>query len=87
MKYLGVHVSYFTLRNNDWEFIVTKFLLRCDAWVGRTVSIANVALTSIVYYHMSMFLLNTTFIEKLEKFRRKFFWQGSSLRKRYHLVK
>ena len=86
-------MSYSTPRNNDWEFIVTKFLFRCDAWVGRTISMAgrtillNVALTIIVYYHMSMFLLNKTTTEKLDKIRRKIFWQGSSLRKIYHLVK
>ena len=80
-------MSYSTPRNNDWEFIVTKFLFRCDAWVGRTISMAgrtillNVALTIIVYYHMSMFLLNMTTIEKLDKIRRKFFWQGSTLGK------
>lgn len=34
-----------------------------------------------------MFLLTNTFIERLDKHRHRFFWQGGSGKKRYHLVK
>lgn len=36
---------------------------------------------------MSMFLLSKFFIERLDKYRRKFFWCGGKTNKRYHLVK
>jgi hypothetical protein len=36
---------------------------------------------------MSMFLLSKTVIKRMDKLRRKFFWQGGSLKKKYHLVK
>jgi hypothetical protein len=36
---------------------------------------------------MPMFLLPKTVIRRMDKLRRKFFWQGGSLKKKYHLVK
>jgi hypothetical protein len=36
---------------------------------------------------MSMFLLPKTIIKRMGKVRRKFFLQGGSLKKKYHLVK
>jgi hypothetical protein len=36
---------------------------------------------------MSMFLLPKTTIKNLDKQRRKFFWQGGSKKKKYHLIK
>jgi hypothetical protein len=36
---------------------------------------------------MSMFLLNKTFIEKLDKHRRSFFWAGKKKKRKYHMVK
>jgi hypothetical protein len=36
---------------------------------------------------MSMFLLPKTNVERMKKTRRKFFWQGGRLKKKYHLVR
>lgn len=36
---------------------------------------------------MSMWLMNKTFVEKLDKHRRRFFWQGCNKKRRYYLVK
>lgn len=36
---------------------------------------------------MSMFLIPKTNIERMEKIMKRFFWQGGSLKKKYHLVK
>lgn len=48
----------------------------------------EVELSQISYYHMSMSLLNKSFIERLDKLKRIFFfWQGCSVKRRYHLVK
>lgn len=38
MKYLGVPVSYSSLRNVDWEFVAIRYLKRCDAWIGSSAS-------------------------------------------------
>ena len=93
MKYLGVTVSYSSLRNYDWEYIAIRYLKCCDSWIGNSTSsggrltLLNSSLSSIAYYYMSMFLLSKTFIERLDKYRRKFFWCGGRGKKRYYLVK
>ena len=93
MKYLGVPMSYSTLRNLDWSFVDDKFLKCCESWIGNAASsggrliLLNASLTSIVFYYMSMFLLSKKVIGKLDKHRKRFFWQEHEDRKRYHLVK
>lgn len=86
-------VSYTNLRNSGWEFIVCKYLKRFEAWIGNAASMGgrhallDSVITQISLYHMSMWLMNKTFIEKLDKHRRRFFWQGCNKKKRYYLVK
>ena len=36
---------------------------------------------------MSMYLLPKTILKKIDVIRKRFFWQGGSLKKKYHLVK
>ena len=94
MKYLGVPVSYSTLRNLDWNFVDDKFLKCCETWIGNAASsgggrliLLNSSLSSIVYYYMAMFLLPKMAIYKLDRHRKKFLWQETNSRKRYHHVK
>lgn len=93
IKYLGMPVSFTTLRDSVWEFIVGKYLKNFSSWVGNAASIGgrHTLLTSVPsqlsLYHMSMWLMSKTFVEKLDKHRRKFFWQGCCKKKRYYLVK
>jgi hypothetical protein len=62
-------------------------------WQGNSLSIGSrstlikSSLSSSVIYHMSTFLLPKTTIERMEKIRRRFFWQGGKLKRKYHLVK
>lgn len=93
LKYLGMPVSYANLKTSDWEFIVDKYLKRFDAWIGNAASMGgrhtllDSVVTQLSLYHMSMWLMNKTFIEKLDKHRRRFFWQGCNKKRRYYLVK
>jgi hypothetical protein len=48
--------------------------------------LAYLILSSIIY-HMSMFLLSKMTIEMMEKIRRRFFWQGGKLKRKYHLMR
>ena len=79
IKYLGMPVSYSTLRDSDWEFIVAKYLKRFEAWIGNAASMGgrltllDSVVTQISLYHMSMWLMNKTFVERLDKYRRRFF--------------
>jgi hypothetical protein len=36
---------------------------------------------------MSMLLLHKTIIERMEKVKRRFFWQGGKLKRKYHFVR
>jgi hypothetical protein len=36
---------------------------------------------------MSIYLLPKTVLNKLDKIRRRFFWQGGGTKRKYHLVK
>jgi hypothetical protein len=64
-----------------------------DGWVGHSSSIGGrfsliqSSLSSTLIYHMSMYLLPLTNLEKMTKIIRKFFWGGNSEKRKYRLVK
>ena len=64
-----------------------------DGWKGGALSLGgrltllNSYLSSIPIYSMSMYLLPKTILKKIDVIRKRFFWQGGSLKKKYHLVK
>jgi hypothetical protein len=93
MKYLGVPVSFRGLKNSDLNFIDVKFTKKLDAWVGGSSSsggrltLVDSCLSNLPSYIMAMFLLNKTFIEKLDVHRRRFFWHGKKQKKGYYMVK
>lgn len=51
------------------------------------VTLLNACLSATPVYHLSMHRVPKTNLEKLDKIRRKFVWQGGSLKRKYHLVK
>jgi hypothetical protein len=70
-----------------------KIMKRLDGWQGSSLSIGgrtillNSCLSSTPTYAMSMYLLPSTVIEKIDKVRKRFFWQGGGTKRKYHLVK
>jgi len=60
---------------------------KLSAWKGSSLSMAeritliNSSLSSTFIYHMSIYLLPTTTTKTLDKQRRRFLWQGNSLKK------
>jgi hypothetical protein len=93
IKYLGVPVSPSRLHICDWLPLVEKSAKRLDVWQGGTMSIAgrstliNSSLNNTPIYHMSIYLLPKTIIEKLDKIRRRFFWLGGGTKKKCHLIR
>jgi hypothetical protein len=93
IKYLGVPISAKRLRVIGWVQLEEKLGKNLDTWQGNFLSfggrtvLINVNLPNTPIYHMSMFLLPKTMIKRMDKLRRKIFWQGESLKKKYHLVK
>jgi hypothetical protein len=93
LRYLGVPiVAPSRLHVVDWAKMEEKSAKKLDVWQGNSLSIAgrttliNSSLVNSTIYHMSMYLLPKTVIKRMDKSRRKFLWQGGSLKKKYHLV-
>jgi hypothetical protein len=93
LRYLGVPISARRLRVIDWAKLEEKSTKKLQIWqsgslyIGGRVILINTSLTNSSIYHMSLFLLPKTVVGKKNKGRRRFFWQGSKLKKAYHLVK
>jgi len=93
IKYLGVPVSGSRLHISDWRPLVEKIDKRLDGWKGGTLSLGgritllNACLSSMPLYSMSMYLLPKSVVRKIDVIRKRFFWQGSTLRRKYHLMK
>ena len=93
MKYLGVPVTYSALKNIELDSLDVKMVKKLDAWVayaassGARLTLLDSSLDGIPSYLMSMFLFNKTFIEKINKHRRRFFWRRRNKKRAYHMVK
>jgi hypothetical protein len=93
MKYLGVPVTFRNLRVSDLDPLDQKFIKKLDAWVGGAnssggrLTLVNACLSSLPSYFMSLFMLCKTFLEKMDKLRRRFFWHGKKLKRGYYMVK
>ena len=92
MKYLGVPVTYSSLKTVDWDFLDAKLIKRLAPWMGYAASsgaraiLVNTSLDGIPSYFMSMFLLNKTVIEKMNVHRRRFFWRKERKKRAYHMI-
>jgi hypothetical protein len=80
LKYLSVPITFQNLKNIDWDF-----WKKLDAWVcesatsGGRLLFLDSCLSGIPSFYMSMFLLNLTFIEKLNKHRSGFLGPRKSI--------
>jgi hypothetical protein len=79
IKYIGVSIADNRLHVIDQIKLEEKLEKKLDVWQGNSLSIGDrstlikSSLSSTVIYHMSMFLLPKTTIERIEKIRRSFF--------------
>ena len=87
IKYLGVPVFGSRLHVMDWVPLDEKLVKRSDGWKGSVLSIGGrtvlikSCLSSIPIYCMSMYLLPKTIIKRLDRTRKRFFWQGGGTKK------
>jgi hypothetical protein len=78
------------LRNYEWRRVIEKFEKN---WKGNPVSTGgclvflNVVLSNLPIYRMSFFDIPPGVLKKLDTIRSKFFWEGDSHKKKYHLAK
>jgi hypothetical protein len=88
INYIDVPVSPSRLKVADWLNLEEKHAKKLDVWQGNSISIGgkivliNSSLSNTTTYHMSMFLMPLTTIKRMDKVRRKFFWQGGQLKKK-----
>lgn len=93
MKCLGVPVSFSCLKACDLNFLEARMIKKLDAWIGNSASsgarltLVNSSLSVIPSYIMSMFLLNKTTLNKLDKPCCQFFWEGGGGKKKYHMIR
>jgi hypothetical protein len=93
LRYLGVPIAAERLHVADWVNMEEKLAKKLDVWQGGSLSIGgraifiNTNMSNSMIYQMSMYLIPKTNVERMDKMRRKFFWQGAALRKKYHLVR
>jgi hypothetical protein len=93
IKYLGVLVAGSRLHIKDWMLLVEKVLKRLAGWQRASLSsggkliLLDACLSNIPTYVMSMYLLPKTVIKKIDGTRKRFFWQGGGVKKKYHFVK
>jgi hypothetical protein len=79
IKYIGVSIADNRLHVIDQIKLEEKLEKKLDVWQGNSLSIGDRStliksiLSSTVIYHMSMFLLPKTTIERMEKIIRSFF--------------
>lgn len=54
---------------------------------GGRVTLINSVMNNIPTYHMSLFPIPAKVLEKLDRMRRNFLWEGNSKDHKFHLVK
>jgi len=93
LKYLGVPVCGSRLHIKDLLQLDEKLHKKLGGWKGNSLSfggrltLLNACLSSIPIYSMSMYLLPKTILKKIDVIRKRFFWQGGNVKRKYHLVK
>jgi hypothetical protein len=79
---LCIVTSLRCLKNFDLDFIDGRFIKKLDprkggaSSSGGRLTLVDSCLSNLPSYIIAMFLLNKTFIERLNKHRRHFFWHG-----------
>jgi len=91
--YLGLPLGANFKANEIWSGIIEKFEKRLATWqmqylsFGGRVTLINSVMDSIPTYHMSLFPIPAKVLEKLDRMRRNFLWEGNSKDHKFHLVK
>ena len=93
MTYLGMPVSVNKITKSQLNFVADKAKRRLGAWKGDTLStggkavLLNSCLSSIPMYTMGVYLLYERNYQALDAVRKRFFWQGTNKKHKYHMVK
>jgi len=92
-RYLGIPMHHRQLLNNDWRKVEERFEKKLTCWKAKHLSyggrlvLLNSVLSSLPMFMMSFFEIPKGVLKKLNHYRSRFFWQGGSDKKKYHLAK
>ena len=93
MTYLGLPVDTKRPTIEDWEPLCAKVRGRVCPWRGKFLSkaarlvLTNSSLSSLPMLAMGLFLLAEGVHAKFDTPRAKFFWEGTSPNRKYHMDK
>ena len=93
LQYLGLPIGGRSPTIQDWAPLCNTAVGRVGPWRGRFMSsgarliLTNSSLSSLPMFTMGMFLLAEGVHVKLDMPRSRFFWEGASPKRKYHLVK
>lgn len=93
LTYLGLPVDTKRPTIEDWEPLCAKVRGRVCPWRGKFLSkaarlvLTNSSLSSFPMFAMGLFLLAEGVHAKFDTPRAKFFWEGTSPNRKYHMVK
>jgi len=92
MTYLGIPVSVNKITKAQLNFVVDKAKRCLGTWKCETLSsggkavLLNSCLSSIPMYTMGVYILYEGNYQALDSVRKKFFWQGTNKKRKYHMV-
>ena len=92
-RYLGIPMHHWQLLNSDWRKVLECFEKKLTCWKAKHLSyggrlvLLNSVLSSLRMFMTSFFEIPKGVLKKLNHYRSRFFWQGGSDKKKYHLAK
>ena len=91
--YLGMPLGANSRSKEIWDNVLERCERKLSRWKaqylsrGRRLTLINAVLDALPTYMLTLFPIPAGVVQKLDKIRRTFFWQGNNTRKGYHLVK
>jgi hypothetical protein len=82
-KYLGLTLRIGKIRREDEQELIDKVAGKLPWWKGKILNkvgrlaLVNSVLSSIVFYHMTVFTLSKWAIKRIDCIQRNFIWRGS----------
>ncbi|KAK1300868.1 hypothetical protein QJS10_CPB13g01356 [Acorus calamus] len=92
-KHLGLPLVRGRLKKEHWEPLIERFERRLAGWKGKLLSwgrrltLINAVLSNLPIFYLSVFRIPVGVLDRLDRIRKRFLWQGSDESRRApHLV-
>ena len=92
MKYLGMPVRNYMVTKAQLSYVSEKTEKRLGTWQceylssGGKSTLIDSCLSSIPMYTMGVYQLYEGNFQRLDTIRSRFFWQGTSKKRKYHMI-